>query len=92
MPDDFCLPTPLQGLYNAPPVQEIDQATRDDRVIDRTAVWKEFARTGPEKLAASNGLRPEENDELLHTPVIDRAIELVLTGLSRLSPGPPRQG
>jgi hypothetical protein len=71
MPDDFCLATPVQGLYNAPPVQEMDQATRDDRVLDRTAVWNEFARTGPEKLAASNGLRPEENDELLHTPVIE---------------------
>jgi hypothetical protein len=30
----------------------------------------------------------EENDELFHTPVIDRAIELVLTGLSRLKPRP----
>jgi hypothetical protein len=28
----------------------------------------------------------EENDELFHTPVVDRAIELVLIGLSRLKP------
>jgi hypothetical protein len=37
-------------------------------------------------LAAANGLTPEENDELHRTSVIDRAIELVLVGLSRLRP------
>ncbi len=86
MTDDFCRPTPLQGLYEAPAVKESDGATRDDRVIDRAAVWKAFAETGREKLAATNGLTMEENNELFHTPVVDRAIELVLIGLSRLKP------
>jgi hypothetical protein len=92
MREDFCRPTPLQGLYDAPPVRELDGATRDDRVIDRAVVWRQFAGTGREKLAESNGLRIEENDELLHTPVIDRAIELVLIGLSRLWPDLGRRG
>ena len=86
MTDDFCRPTPLQGLYEAPAVNESDGTTRDDRVIDRAAVWKAFAEAGREKIAATNGLTIEENDELFHTPVIDRAIELVLIGLSRLKP------
>ncbi len=82
--DDFCSPTPIQSLYDTPPVQEFDGATRDDRVIDRTSVWTQFAETGSKRLAAVNGLTVEENDELLRTPVIDRVIELVLIGLSRL--------
>jgi hypothetical protein len=90
--EDFCRPTPLQGLYDDPPVRELDGATYDDRVIDRAVVWKQFAGTGREKLAASNGLKIEENDELLHTPAIDRAIELVLIGLSRLWPALARRG
>jgi len=86
MTDDFCRPTPLQGLYEAPVVKESDGTTRDDRVIDRGTVWKAFAEGGCEKIAATNGLTMEENDELFHTPVVDRAIELVLIGLSRLKP------
>jgi hypothetical protein len=90
--EDFCRPTPLQDVYKAPPVKESDGATRDDRVIDRSVVWRAFAETGREKLAAANGLTIEENDELLRTPVIDRAIELVLIGLSRLWPDLARRG
>jgi hypothetical protein len=86
MTDDFCRITPLQGLYESPPVKESDSATRDDRVIDRAVVWKVFADAGREKLAAANGLKVEEHDELFHTPGIDRSIELVLIGLSRLRP------
>jgi hypothetical protein len=86
MPEEFCRPTPLQRLYERPIVKELDETARDDRVIDRTAVWHAFTSAGCEKLASSNGLSIEENDELFHTPVIDRAIELVLTGLSRLKP------
>jgi hypothetical protein len=41
-----------------------------------------FAEVGREKLAAANGLTVAENDELHHTPVIDRTIELVLNGVS----------
>jgi SLOG-like protein len=86
MMDDFCRPTSLQGLYKTPPVRESDGSTRDDRVIDRSGVWKVFAENGRDKLAAANGLTIEENDELFHTPVVDRAIELVLIGLSRAWP------
>ncbi len=90
--DDFCGPTPLRDLYKAPPVKEVERATSDDRVIDRTAVWRQFAETGRERLAAANHLTVEENDELFHTPAIDRAIELVLIGLSRLWPDLARSG
>ena len=80
---DFCNPAPLQDLYERPPVAELDEGTRGDRVIDRTAVWRTFAEFGRERLAAANGLTVAENDELHHTPVIDRTIELVLNGVSR---------
>lgn len=81
--DDFCNPAPLLELYQHPPVAESDEATRNDRLIDRAIVWKSFADVGREKLAAANGLTVKENDELHHTPVIDRIIELVLNGVSR---------
>ena len=84
--DDFCPPTPLQGLYDAPPLKELNQATRDDRIIDRMSVWNTFAEAGSKQFAATNGLTAEENRELHHTPVVDRAIELVLIGLSHLRP------
>lgn len=86
MPDDFCRPTALQGLCEKPVVKESDGTTRDDRVIDRAAVWDAFAGAGREQIAAANGLTIEENNELFHTPVIDRSIELVLIALSRLKP------
>lgn len=89
---DFCAGTPLQGLYESPPVEESDRATRDDRVIDRDAVWKVFSEAGRDKITAANGLAIEENDELFHTPVIDRAIELVLIGLSRRWPDLAKHG
>jgi hypothetical protein len=86
MGDDFCRTTSLRDLYLTPPVKESDPATLDDRIVDRAVIWKRFAETGSKKVAATNGLTVEENDELLHTPVIDRVIELVLTGLSRRWP------
>ena len=86
MTDDFCRPTSIQGLYEAPVIKESDGTTRDDRVIDRVTVWNTFAGAGHETIAAANGLTIEENNELFHTPVVDRAIELVLIGLSRLKP------
>lgn len=92
MTDDFCHSTSLQDLYKAPPVKESDGATRGDRIIDRAAVWGKFAETGRKELAATNGLTVEENDELVHTPVVDRTIELVLIGLSRLWPNIARRG
>jgi hypothetical protein len=92
MAEDFCRSTPLQDLYKAPPVKETDAATREDRLIDRAAVWDVFKKTGRQNLAAANGLTLDENDELLRTPVVDRAIELVLTGLSRIRPDAARSG
>jgi hypothetical protein len=87
MPRDFCAPTLVQRLYEHPPVNETDPNSRGDRAIDRLAVWREFVQTGRQNIAARNGLTIEENDELLRTPVIERAIELVLIGLSRIRPG-----
>jgi hypothetical protein len=84
MPADFCAPTAIERLYQQPPVNENDAATRNDRTIDRNAVWRAFAEAGSARIAEANGLSVRENDELLHTPVVERAIELVLTGLSRL--------
>lgn len=84
MPEDFCAPTQVQRLYQQPPVNEINADTSADRVVDRVAAWREFAETGNRQLAERNGLTIEENDELLHTPVVERAIELVLIGLSRI--------
>jgi hypothetical protein len=81
MPDDFS-PTPLQAIYNRFRNPERD-ATNPDCVVDRIGVWKEFS-IQPNVLARINGLSDQENEELFHTAVIDRVIELVLTGLSRL--------
>ena len=84
MTEAFCAAAPLENVYAAPPIREAEAATRDDRVIDKTAVWRAFRDMGRERLARTNGLTVEENNELFHTPVIERAIELVLIGLSRL--------
>lgn len=84
MPDDFCNPTAVNGLYATPPIEERDETTLADREVNRTAIWKEFADAGSKTLAETNGLTTEENDELLRTPAIDRAIELILVGLSRI--------
>lgn len=84
MTEEFCRPTRIQALYNAPPIVEKNQATEADRTIDPQTVWNTFANAGRERSAASNGLTPEENDELHRTPAVDRVIELILVGLSRL--------
>jgi hypothetical protein len=84
MPTDFCAPTEMADLYNHPPLTERDPTTRDDRMIDRNAVWRTFQMAGVGQIAQTNGLTVEENRELFHTPVLDRVVELVLTGLSRL--------
>jgi hypothetical protein len=82
MPHDFCS-SPLQDLYRNPPFPELNRSN-SDHTINSPAVWNEFSKIGSERLATINGLKVEENNELFHTPVIDRVIELVLTGLSRL--------
>jgi hypothetical protein len=79
LPDAFCPPAPVQNLYRNPPIAEDGGP---DLVVDRAAVWEEFGELLEKKPA--NRLTEHENDELMHTPVIDRALELILTGLSRI--------
>jgi hypothetical protein len=84
MSETFCAPTQVNELYVAPPVVERDPATRQDRLVDRSAVWDDFSKAGRASLSETNGLSTEENEELFSTLVLDRMIQLVLTGLSRL--------
>jgi hypothetical protein len=86
MPEDFCAPTRINQLYQHPPANENNPGTRADRIIDRDAIWREFVEAGRGRIVQNNGLSIEENNELLRTPVVERAIELVLTGLSRIRP------
>jgi hypothetical protein len=85
MPDNFCPTGIVDELYKTPPIPETDRRTQGDRLQhDRKVLWEEFRRTGVGGLAERNRLGLNENEELFHTPVLDRVIELVLTGLSRL--------
>jgi hypothetical protein len=85
MPDNFCPTGIVDQLYKTPPIPETDRRTQGDRLQhDRKVLWEEFRRTGVGGLAERNRLGLNENEELFHTPVLDRVIELVLTGLSRL--------
>jgi hypothetical protein len=92
MPLDFCDPerAPARHLYSNPPVEE-GTATENDREIDREVVWEAFVKVGREGIARTNRLTAKENEELFQTPVLDRVIELVLVGLSRLRPDLPRR-
>jgi hypothetical protein len=85
MPDTFCPPTSVHDSYNRPPVDELDSSTLADRRVDRREVWAELAR-GRAQIFEANRLTRSENDELTRTPVLERVIQLVLTGLSRLGP------
>jgi len=84
MPENFCQPTLLNALFEKPPLAERDPETKGDRVADRNAVWSMFNETGVAALAEANHLSREENDELFRTPVLDRVIQLMLIGISRL--------
>ena len=84
MPQHFSEPGLLQELFAAPPLVETDRRTQSDRATDRTAVWHLFNQIGMAGLAKANRLSREENEELFNSPVLDRVIQLVLTGLSRL--------
>jgi SLOG cluster2 len=77
--DAFCPQDAVQKLYRNPPVPE-DEGP--DVVVNREALWSEFGELLDKK--PGNGLTFQENQELMHTPVIDRALELILTGLSRI--------
>ncbi len=81
MPEDFCQPTKVRELFASPPLRETDPATRDHETDPKT-VWTTFQEVGSQRLL-QNGLDENENAELFHTAVLDRAIELVLTGLAR---------
>lgn len=82
MPDAFCSPTAVHDSYNHPPIDEHDPATLADRRMDRRDLWAELSRARVTILEA-NRLTRRENEELTRTPVLDRVIQLVLTGLSR---------
>jgi hypothetical protein len=86
MPGNFCPPTAASPLYQQLPagMEEADANTAADRTVDPAAVWMAFHNLGIEGLSAQNGLTPEENAELFDTPVIERAIQLVLTGMARV--------
>jgi len=84
IPENFCQPTNVSAYFEKPPVVERDPGTARDRVADRRAVWSEFAELGLGGLSEINRLTTEENQELFNSPVLDRVIQLVLTGLSRL--------
>jgi hypothetical protein len=79
----FCRPTSINELYAAPPLPNLPQNGRD-LLIDRNVAWATFQEAGLRTLAERNMLTIPENEELFHTPVLDQAIRLVLTGLSRL--------
>jgi hypothetical protein len=84
MPEDFCRPGLVDKLFKESPIPERDPQTEIDRLSDRHAVWANFKEVGIAGLSEINRLSPEENRDLFYTPVIDRVVELVLTGLSRL--------
>jgi len=84
MSSDFSPATDAGALYFSPPVVEHDLATLSDRQVDRHDVWVAFHEAGVGGLAERNGLSIEENQELFTTPILDRIVELVLIGLSRL--------
>jgi hypothetical protein len=83
IPADFCRPTKISDLFCAPAWQVNDPATQRDLETDREAVWTTFREAGIKQIAQRNLLDEKENAELFHTPVLDRAIQLVLTGLAR---------
>jgi hypothetical protein len=91
MSPDFCGPAEVHRLYRFPPdgVAEHDSRTAADRRVDRDAAWNAFREAGVSGLSRANRLTPEENAELFHTPVLDRVIQLVLVGMSRIQ-APPR--
>lgn len=57
----------------------------DDGTLNReTDPWQVISAHSLEGLSQTNGLSAEENRELFATPILDRAVYLILTGLSRL--------
>lgn len=81
MPDDFCPRQSLNELYEQPLIADGITA---DREINRHALWTEFNQAGFTQIARDNGLSEDENRELAQTLVLDRVLQLMLQGLSRL--------
>ena len=84
IPENFCHPNKVSAYFQEPPVVERDPATARDRVADPHAVWSELAELGVAGISETNRLTTEENKELFNSPALDRVIQLVLTGISRL--------
>ena len=86
MPEDFCRHTRVNDIYADPRLSTIerDLLTLVDHEINPQSVWTTFRQLGFRGLTESNGLKEDENIELSQTPILDRVIQLVLVGLSRL--------
>jgi len=97
LPEDFCHrrrsandPDPteeLQRVYDEFRLLEAPAGIRnlaDDLSVEPVAVWETFQRLKVGGISESNRLTATENQELFHTPIPERAIELVLLGLGRL--------
>ena len=73
------------GVFRFDGVEFVSWTTLSGEKLPSTDVHAVLgARDGSLWIATANGLTVEENDELFHTPVVDRVIELVLIGLSRI--------
>jgi hypothetical protein len=83
MPKDFGRKARASGLYTHPPLPE-PEARKDDVAFNPERVWELFVKLGPKGLAEMNRLTWDEHDELMHTCSAERAIALVLAGVSRL--------
>lgn len=70
-------------VYDSPEFLERNEDP-DDAIFDFDGVHEQFRRHGLEGLASRNRLSVEENLELFRTPSIERALQLVLIGLSRI--------
>ena len=87
MPPDFCHASKTKELFadQAGKMIESDGAAQADLVVDPPAVWDTFKHAGLSGLSEANKLSEEENLELFHTAALDRAINLILLGLARVS-------
>jgi hypothetical protein len=84
MPDDFCNAAPMQELFRKE--AELEPGAID-REINPRDVWTELSEFGIAGLSAVNGLSPDDNKKLFHTPILDQAIGLILEGLARVHKG-----
>lgn len=91
MPSDFFERAPVADKYKYPPPSALESspATAADRTVMSAAeVWSRFQNAGLEELSRSNDLTAGQNRELFERPAINRAIRLVLLGLSRVCQQP----